>query len=85
MLNACGVEHIIRVMRHGYVQCSRPDCTEISNYRRKELRLLAELPSGEESQSTASEMGHRDLQDEDVSDQEVDLAEGELAEEGRAS
>ena len=45
VLNACGVEHIIRAMRHGYVQCSRPDCTEISNYRRKELRLRAELSS----------------------------------------
>ena len=36
-------------------------------------------------QSAASEMGIRDLLDEDTSDQEVDLAERGLAEEGPAS
>ena len=47
--------------------------------------MIAELPSGEESQSTASEMEHQDLFDEDDSDQEVDLVERELAQEGPAS
>ena len=82
MVNACGVEHIIRAMRHGYVQFSRPDCTEVSHYRRKELRLIAELSSNEGSQSAASEMEHQDLFDEEDSDQEVDLVERDLAGEG---
>ena len=64
--------------------CSRPDCTEISKYRRRELWLIAELPSGEESQSTVSQMEHYDPFGEEDSDQEVGLVERELAEEGPA-
>ena len=82
MLDACGVEHVIRAMRHGYVQCSRLGCNEVSNYRRKELRLLAGLSDDEESRSSASEGGQEDFLDRDMSDQEMDLAEREMAEEG---
>ena len=69
------MEHVINAMRHGYVQCSRIGCDEISNYRRKELQLLTELPDDEESRSSISEMGQEDLLDRDMSDQEVDLEE----------
>ena len=67
------MEHVINAMRHGYVQCSRIGCDEISNYRRKELQLLTELPDDEESRSSISEMGQEDLLGRDMSDQEVDL------------
>ena len=82
MLDACGVEHDIRAMRHGYVQSSRLDCDGISNYRRKELQLLAELSDDEESRSSASGVGQEDFLDRDMSDQEIDLAERQMAEEG---
>ena len=44
VLDACGVEHVIRAMQHGYVQCSQPGRSELRNYRRKELQLLLEVP-----------------------------------------
>ena len=52
VINACGVESIIRFMGNGYIQCGRPDCSEISNYRRKELQLIEELSSGDDDQSS---------------------------------
>ena len=81
MLGARGVEHVIKTMQHGYVQCSRPGCTGRSNYRRRELHLLLEASDDEESRSSASERGQEDLLDEDSSDREIDLAEEEMAEE----
>ena len=73
VLDACGVEHVIRAMRHGYVQCSRIGCDKISNYRRKELQLLTEPSDDKESRSSTSEMGQKDFLDRDVADQEMDL------------
>ena len=81
MLDARGVEHVIKTMQHGYVQCSRPGCAELSNYRRRELQLLLEASDDEESRSSTSERGQEDLLGEGASDQEIDSAEGEMAEE----
>ena len=81
MLDACGVEYVIRAMQNGYVQCSRLGCVEIGNYRCKELQVLAEASDDEESQPLTSEMGQEDLLDRDMSGQVMDLAEKEIAEE----
>ena len=40
VLDACGVEHVIQAMQHGYVQCSRPGCSDLRNYRRRELGVM---------------------------------------------
>ena len=55
VLDACGVEHVIRATQHGYVQCSRPGRSELRNYRRKELQLLLEVPDEGSNHSSASE------------------------------
>ena len=55
VLDACGVEHIIQAMKHGYVQCSRPGEAGLRNYRRRELQLLLGASDDEESRSSASE------------------------------
>ena len=70
VLDACGVEHVIRAMQHGYVQCSRPGQSELRNYRRKELQLLLEASDGEGSQSPTSGEGGGDPPDSGTSDQD---------------
>ena len=82
MLGACGVEHVIGTMQHGYVQCSRPGCAGLRNYRRRELQLLLGASDDEESRSLASERGPGDPLSDEVSDQEIDLAEERMAGEG---
>ena len=52
MLDACGVEHVIMTMQHGYVQCSRPGYAGLRNYRRRELQLLLGASDDEEGQSS---------------------------------
>ena len=79
MLDARGVEHVIETMQHGYVQCSRPGCAGLRNYRRRELQLLLGASDDEESQSSASERGPEDLLSDGMSDQEIDLAEEHAA------
>ena len=81
-LDARGVEHVIKTMQHGYVQCSQPGCAGLSKYRRREIQLLLEASDDEESRSSASERGQDNLLDRDASDREIDLAEEEMAEEG---
>ena len=81
MLDARGVEHVIETMQHGYVQCSRPGCAGLRNYRRRELQLLLGASDDEESRSSASERGQEDPLIDNVSDREVNLAEEEMAEE----
>ena len=80
VLDACGLEHVIATMQHGYVQCSRPGCAGLRNYRRKELQLLLGASDDEESRSSTSERGQEDRWSDGVSDQGNDLAEEELAE-----
>ena len=70
VLDACGVEHVIQAMQHGYVQCSRPGQSEPRNYRRKELQLLLETSDGEGSHSSASEEDDDEAQDGGTSDQD---------------
>ena len=48
VMNASGVESIIRSMRNGYIQCSRPDSSDVGNYRRKELQLIEDLSSDDD-------------------------------------
>ena len=69
VLDACGVEHTIQAMQHGYVQCSRPGHSGLRNYRRKELQLLLEASDDEESRSSASEKDGEDLLSDGASDQ----------------
>ena len=70
-------------MRHGYIQCSRPDCPKTSNYHRKELHLIAELSSDDESQSTVSEAEHQGLLAESTARQDgASLLDGEQEHEG---
>ena len=69
VLDACGIEHIIQAMQHGYVQCSRPGCTGLRNYRRKELQLLQESSGDEDSHSSASGEDRGDPQSDEASDQ----------------
>ena len=78
-MDACGVEHVIEAMQHGYVQCIRPGCTGLRNYRRRELQLLLGASGDEESQPSASERGTGDPLDDGVSDQGSDLEDGEVA------
>ena len=78
-LDACGVEHIIETMQHGYVQCSQPGCAGLRNYCRRELQLLLGASDNEESQSSTSERGPEDPLSDGVSDQGSDLAEEEMA------
>ena len=69
VLDACGVEHVIQAMQHGYVQCSRPGQSELHNYRRRELQLLLEASDSESSRSSTSEEEGGDPQDDGPSDQ----------------
>ena len=73
MLDACGVEHIIETMQHGYMQCSRPGYAGFRNYRRRELQLLLGASDDEESRSSTSERNQEDLLSDEVSDQEINL------------
>ena len=82
MLDACGVEHIIEAMQHGYVQCSRPGCAGLRNYSRRELQLLVGASDDDEGRSSMSERSQEDPLSDEASDQEVSLAEGEMAEKG---
>ena len=70
VLDACGVEHVIRAMQHGYVQCSRPGQSELRNYCHKELQLLPETSDSEGGHSSASEEEDGDPQDGGESDQD---------------
>ena len=70
VLDACGVEHVIQAMQHGYVQCSRPGQSELRNYRRKELQLLLEASDGEGSHPSTSEGDGGDFQEDGTSDQD---------------
>ena len=67
MLDACGVEHVIETMQHGYVQCSRSGCARLRNYRRKELQLLLGASDDEESWSLTSERDPEDPPSDGVS------------------
>ena len=82
MLDACGVEHIIETMQHGYVQCSRPGSAGLCNYRRRELQLLLGASDDEESQSSTSERNPGDPPSDGISHQEIDLTEEHMAGEG---
>ena len=82
MLDACGVEHVIGTMQHGYVQCSQPGYTGLRNYRRRELQLLLGASDEEESQASTSEQDPEDPLSDRVSDQEIDLTEEHMAGEG---
>ena len=73
VLDACGVEHIIQVMQHGYVQCSWPGYTGLRNYRRRELQLLIEASDDEESRSSTSERNGEDPLSDGASDREDGL------------
>ena len=79
VLDARGVEHIIEAMRHGYVQCSRPGCVGLRNYRRRELQLSMGASDDEESQSSESENDHGGDLSEGFSDQEIDSEEEGMA------
>ena len=65
-----------------HVQCSRPGCAGLRNYRRRELQLLLGASDDEESRSSTSERGPEDPLSDGVSDQENDLAEEDMAEKG---
>ena len=82
VLDACGVEHAIQAMQHGYVQCSRPGYTGLRNYRRKELQLLLGASDDEESRSSASGKDGEDPLSDGASDQEGSLADERMAGEG---
>jgi len=68
VLDACGVEHVIQAMQHGYVQCSRPGQSELRNYRRRELQLLLAMSDGGGSHSSTSEEEVEDPRDDGTSD-----------------
>ena len=70
VLDACGVEHVIRAMQHGYVQCSQPGRSELRNYRRKELQLLLEVLDEGSNHSSASEEEDDETQREEASGQD---------------
>ena len=58
-------------------------CTELRNYRRKELQLLQEAPDDEDSQSSASGEHREDPHSDEASDQgdgweDVEMAREEL-------
>ena len=80
VLDACGVEHVIETMQHGYMRCSRPGYAGLRNYRRRELQLLLGASDDEESRSSTSEKDQEDPWSDDVSDQEINLTEEERAE-----
>ena len=79
VLDACGVEHIIQAMQHGYVQCSRPGDAGLCNYRRRELQLQHDEPDDEGSCSSLSGEDDEGSLSKNASDQE-----GNLKDEGTA-
>ena len=79
VLDACGVEHVIRAMQHGYVQCSRPGCSDLRNYRRRELQLLMAASDSASGHSSTSEEEDEDSQGDGPPDQDDIQDDGQTA------